>query len=83
MYEVASSTSLLKKLSKPVQESSDRQFQISKQNPSHPSLYLKKVGNYWLARIGMRYQALSVERNGNLLWFWIGTHANYDKLLDS
>jgi hypothetical protein len=29
----------------------------------------------------MRYRALAVEVDDGLLWFWVGTHAEYDKLL--
>jgi hypothetical protein len=32
-------------------------------------------------RIGIHYRALAVEENGDIAWFWIGTHAEYDKLL--
>jgi len=29
----------------------------------------------------MKYRALGVEIDEGMLWFWIGTHAEYDKLL--
>jgi hypothetical protein len=32
-------------------------------------------------RVGLRYRALAVEADDGLLWFWIGSHADYDKLL--
>ena len=32
-------------------------------------------------RIGLRYRALGVENQNGALWFWIGSHADYDKLL--
>jgi len=32
-------------------------------------------------RVGLRYRALAVEVEGGLLWFWIGSHADYDRLL--
>jgi hypothetical protein len=32
-------------------------------------------------RVGVRYRALAVEIDGGLLWFWIGSHADYDRLL--
>jgi len=59
----------------------DRSFDLLKANPNHPSLHLKKVGKYWSARVGRRYRALAVEIEEGLLWFWIGTHAEYDKLV--
>ena len=61
----------------------DKNFAILKTNPSYPSLHLKRIKNYRSVRVGSRYRALAVEVEGGLLWFWIGTHAKYDKLLES
>ncbi len=69
------------RLPKQIQELADKNFEILKENPQHPSLHLKKVRRYWSVRVGMRYRALAVEVESGLLWFWIGTHAEYDKLL--
>ncbi|MBZ0140292.1 MAG: hypothetical protein K8H87_11040 [Pseudorhodoplanes sp.] len=59
----------------------DRNFALLKENPQHPSLRLKKVGRYWSARIGLHHRALALEVNEDLLWFWIGSHADYDALI--
>jgi len=59
----------------------DKNFSLLKSNPQHPSLRLKKVGKYWSARIGVKYRALAVEIEGGLLWFWVGSHADYDQLI--
>jgi hypothetical protein len=32
-------------------------------------------------RVGARYRALAAESNGDLVWFWIGSHADYDALI--
>jgi hypothetical protein len=69
------------KLPKEVRELAERNYVLLKQNPQHPSLRLKKVGKYWSARIGLGYRALAVDVDEGLLWFWIGTHADYDKLV--
>jgi hypothetical protein len=60
---------------------SDRAFERLKNDPRHPSLHFKRVGRYWSARVGARHRALAVEIEGACLWFWIGTHAEYDRLL--
>jgi len=31
--------------------------------------------------VGLRYRALAAEVDGSYLWFWIGSHADYDKLV--
>jgi hypothetical protein len=46
----------------------------------HP-LQFKKVGRFWSVRVGTKYRALAVESDGNLIWFWIGSHADYDALI--
>ena len=64
-----------------IQELADRNFELLKANPNHPSLHLKKVGKYWSARVGRKYRAVAVKIDEGLLWFWIGAHAEYDKLV--
>ena len=68
-------------LPEPVRAVADRNFALLREDPQHPSLRLKKVGRYWSARVGLRYRALAVEIDGGLLWFWIGSHADYDALV--
>ena len=69
------------KLPQNVRDHSDRAYDLLKENPRHPSLYLKKIGRYWAVRIGIHYRALGVEVADGILWFWIGTHSEYDNLL--
>lgn len=59
----------------------DKNFALLKNDPRHPSLHFKQTGRYYSARIGLRYRALAVEADDGLLWFWIGSHAEYDALL--
>jgi hypothetical protein len=69
------------RLPEPVRALADKNYALLKQNPQHPSLHFKKVGRFWSVRVGSRYRALAVEIEGGLLWFWIGSHADYDGLL--
>jgi hypothetical protein len=59
----------------------DKNYALLKENPRHPSLQLKRVGRFWSVRVGSRYRALAVEDNRNLVWFWIGSHADYDAVV--
>jgi hypothetical protein len=60
----------------------DRCFELLKAEPRHPSLHFKRIGNFWSARVGLRYRALAVEDSSkDLIWVWIGSHADYDQLL--
>jgi len=42
----------------------------------------QKVGRHRSARIGMKYRALAIETDGGLVWFWIGTRPQYDRLVE-
>ncbi|WP_013321358.1 hypothetical protein [Gloeothece verrucosa] len=64
-----------------VQETANQSYELLKVNPSHPSLHFKKVGKYWSVRAGLGYRALGVEVEKGISWFWIGTHAEYNKLI--
>jgi len=68
-------------LPKDVQRLADKSFALLKSDPRHPSLHLKKVGRLWSARVGRHYRAIAVEARNGLVWFWIGTHAEYDRLV--
>jgi hypothetical protein len=61
-----------------IRDLADKNFKLLKQNPNHPSLQFKKVGRFRSVRVGLRYRALAVEVDDGLLWFWIGSHADYD-----
>ena len=73
---------LLRRLPSEVQELARANFELLKTNPRHPSLHLKRVGDYWSVRIGSRYRALGRDEDGGILWGWIGSHAKYDRILD-
>ena len=62
-------------------ELAKRNYDFLKNNPRHPSLHFKKVGNYWSVRVGLDYRALGVEIEEGVLWFWIGSHTDYDQLI--
>ena len=72
---------LYKALPQSVQELADRNFALLKNDSCYPSLHLKKVGRYWSVRVGIHYRAVAVEVSDGLLWFWIGSHEEYNKLM--
>jgi hypothetical protein len=69
------------KLPKDVRALADKQYALLKVDPRHPSLHLKKVGRFWSVRVGVHYRALATEVDGGLLWFWMGSHADYDAIV--
>ncbi|TLD72678.1 hypothetical protein FEM03_00975 [Phragmitibacter flavus] len=59
----------------------DANYELLKNNPFHPSLHFKKVGRFWSVRAGLKYRALGVQEDDTIIWFWIGSHSDYDKLI--
>lgn len=59
----------------------DNAFALLKKNPQHPSLHFKRIGPVHSVRVGLHYRALATQEGQDMLWFWIGTHAEYDQLL--
>jgi hypothetical protein len=68
-------------LNSDVQRLADAAYTLMKMDGRHPSLQLKKVGRFWSVRVGLHYRALAVEEEADLVWFWIGHHSEYDRLI--
>ncbi len=68
-------------LPKNIQNLADKNFILLKENYQHPSLHFKKIDKYWSVRIGLNYRSLGIEIEEGILWFWIGNHNDYDKLI--
>ena len=49
----------------------------------HPSLHFKRVGRLWSVRVGIGHRALAINGDGGPIWFWIGSHADYDHIVRS
>jgi len=63
---------------------SRRAYQLFRGNPSHPGLNFKKVdeeNNIYSARIGRGYRALGQMDGSEIVWFWIGPHGEYERLV--
>jgi hypothetical protein len=60
-------------------------YRLFKRNPYHPSLHFKRVGlsePVYSVRVGIAYRALGLlEADDLIIWFWIGSHSQYDKLI--
>jgi hypothetical protein len=66
-----------------VRRQADRDYQLLRADSRHPSLHFKKVGQFWSVRVGLHYRALAVEDGADVVWVWIGTHAQYDRLVQT
>lgn len=66
-----------------VKEAARRSYQLFAENPGHPSLRFKKLaGNerVWSVRINDSFRALAEREGDTVVWFWIGSHNDFDKL---
>jgi hypothetical protein len=59
----------------------DKNYLLLKSNPKHPSLHFKRLGDVWSVRVGVHYRAVGTEVDGGVVWVWIGTHDEYDKIV--
>ena len=73
---------LYRSMPEAIQQAADRQYRLLRANPQHPSLRLKPVGRGWSARVTSDYRVLGRRQpDGTFVWIWIGSHAEYDKLI--
>ncbi|GET42633.1 type II toxin-antitoxin system RelE family toxin [Microseira wollei] len=67
-----------------IQQQTREAYRQFKENPNHPSLKFKKVHPelpIYSARISKGYRAVGQLEGDTVIWFWVGSHAEYDKLL--
>ena len=72
---------LYEALPEAVRAQADKSLALLKGDPQHPSLHFKNVGRFWSARVDVRHRALAVRDGEDLVWFWIGDHDAYERLL--
>ena len=59
----------------------DESYHLLREDSRRPSLHFKKIGRFWTVRVGLHYRALAVQREADVVWFWVGPHAEYDRLI--
>ncbi len=75
---------LLSCLPADVQRQAIESYKLFRDDPSHPSLRFKKVHAtqpIYSARVSRDYRSLAYLDGDWVIWFWIGPHDDYDKLL--
>lgn len=67
-----------------IQERARKAYALFQQNPSHRSLQFKPVHPrrpIWSARVTRDYRVLGIRDGDTIVWFWIGSHAEYDRII--
>jgi len=67
-----------------VQKRALKAYRIWRENPHHSSLQFKRihaVRPIFSVRVGLGWRAVGVRSGGIMIWYWIGSHDQYDGLL--
>lgn len=65
-----------------IQKLADKKFKLFRSKPFHPSLGFAQKGKVWTVEIGLHYRAIAWRNENNVVWFWIGSHETYNKLMN-
>lgn len=69
-----------------IQKKTREAYALWTQDPRHPSLRFKKIHDslpIFSARIDRDWRAVGILKGSDMVWFWIGSHADYEKLIAS
>ena len=73
-----------KRLPERVKKNARKNYKLWKKNSKHPSLEFKlinKKNSVYSIRVGIGWRALGVKKSNTIIWFWIGSHAEYNSLI--
>lgn len=66
-----------------VRAAARRAYRLFATAPEHPSLRFKRLGGYehvWSVRINEQYRAVGERHGDTIIWVWIGSHNDFEKL---
>jgi len=69
-----------------IQKLATKNYRLWRQDPHHPSLRFRRLQGTeerFSIRVGDHYRALGRQEDDKVIWVWIGTHADYDRLVGS
>jgi hypothetical protein len=65
-----------------IQETARAKFALWRREPFHPSLHFKELRDrVWSVRINAGYRALGLREGELIVWFWVGSHDEYQRLI--
>jgi hypothetical protein len=76
---------LFQQLPERIQRKARKNYHLWRDDPHHPSLDFKKVHPrrpIYSVRVGTGWRAVGLMEGNSIVWFWIGSHNAYDKLLN-
>ena len=73
-----------RKLPREVRHQAQKNYRLFRENPAHPSLRFKSIHPskpYYSVRASLGYRAVGIRDGEVMIWFWIGSHTDYDRLI--
>lgn len=67
-----------------IKKQAKKAYKLWKKDPEHPGLEFKKVSKnkpVYSVRITLGWRVIGVKHKNEMIWFWIGSHADYEKVL--
>ena len=68
-----------------IQRLARKNYKLWKENHYHPGLKFKEVkpnSNIYSVRIGIGWSAVGIVEANTIIWFWVGSHSEYDKIVE-
>ena len=72
------------KLPEYIKKEARKCYKLFINDPFYPSLHYKKIHStrpIYSLRITKDYRAIGIQQNDEMIWFWIGSHSDYDNLI--
>ncbi len=69
-----------------IQHLAKKAYSLWRKNPSHPSLHFKQIHKthpFFSVRITLSWRAIAIKEEETMIWFWIGSHSDYDKIISN
>jgi len=67
-----------------IQKLAVKNYRLWRRSPNHPSLRFRRLQgrpDRFSVRVGDHYRAVGRLTEDTIVWIWIGTHAEYDRLV--
>ena len=74
----------LKQLPEEIRRNTQEAYDLWQQDPQHPSLHFKRIHAtkpVYSVRVGLGWRAVGIRRGNDMVWYWIGSHTDYEKLI--
>jgi hypothetical protein len=85
-HTTAAFKNMLANLPKALRQQARKAYRLFRRDSMHPGLRFKRVHDVkpvYSVRITRGYRAVGIKNNQDIIWFWIGTHDEYERLIAS